>query len=339
MPTLRDLAELFGLRIDREVVQAAAWPPGDLMQGNTVSVRRLLDRFGAAGEALRNFRQSVAPSAFAAVDRPTLAKAMRDRILDPATTDQLDTPLCGPASIALVLALKKPVKYVQVIRELFETGRIRINDDRSIEATEKLRKGPFPSPDKSGNLLNAADWILCASLRDDENWFWEVSGNDIKSGLAGGLATGFEMASWARDLLGRDVKVNPPVWPGTTLMDGEMGALRKAGAVAVGGGFGFLCIDSFLLNDGGDDDEEDMGWTAIEHRPGFRSPPSPFRHSKNDGILPDHWIAVLGDFRETGDRMTVRVWSWAREYVLSGSSDSLEEYLWGTVTGTLTGEP
>jgi len=60
-------------------------------------------------------------------------------------------------------------------------------------------------------------------------------------------------------------------------------------------------------------------------------------HSEDDDFPPDHWVVYLGGLtpRNPGedDTITLRLWSWAKEFTMSGTADSFGEYLYAVVTG------
>ena len=161
---------------------------------------------------------------------------------------------------------------------------------------------------------------------------------DVEGGASGGkslqgLTTWSPMADWTDDI----VKLNYH-WE-TCFVSGELEALLHAQDAIDAGGVAFLMIDSNLIRDGGDDDEEDIHYRKSPHAAG--EPVAPMGnpvHSKDDDLPPDHWVAYLGGLtpRNPGDddTITLQLWSWGAEYQMSGTADSFGEYLYAVVTGT-----
>jgi hypothetical protein len=176
--------------------------------------------------------------------------------------------------------------------------------------------------------LTDVDWLWAATIRDDENITEDV---DDGQGLEG-LTLWGAMADWTRQLLGLNSH-----WE-TCFHSGELDALLRAQDAIDAGGVAFMLIDANLIKDGGDDDEEDMRWRRAKHS--ARKPlgtPGDLQHSEDDAFPPDHWVVYLGGLtpRHPGedDQIELKLWSWGREYTLSGNCDSFGEYLYAIVTG------
>jgi hypothetical protein len=305
MATLRDLTELFGASLSPDIVKKRVWPEGALIVDGALSLRATLDRFGEAAQQLRIFRRGSTPSAWKSAERTFVADGLRDRVLDPAIIRQVDTPLCGPLAVAFSFARRDPVGYIRTITDLFDHGSAAAPNGHYIRPDDDLLGGALPSGE-----LNQADWIFGAALRDDENWFWDVEGEEVKGGLSGGITTSYEMGAWTRDLLQLPTRLIPDTWPGPIAIFGEIKMLRAAAAAVLAGGEAFLCINATLLRNGKGDDEENMGWKLTEHATQGRTGPGNFTHSQDDGLLPDHWIVLLGDYVEQGEHVSLKVWSW-----------------------------
>jgi hypothetical protein len=171
-------------------------------------------------------------------------------------------------------------------------------------------------------------------MRDDENVWEDVEGN-AANGLET-ITTWGEQADWSRDVLGL-----PNTGWETCFTSGEVDVMRKVRNAVSAGGVGFFCIDSALISDGGDDDEENAWWRASAHFAG--AAPTGFGekfHSEDDGPpWPNHWVVYLGGMSLSADPadddpLEFRVWSWGREYKLTCTVDAFSEYLYAGATGT-----
>ena len=304
----------------RTSAAAGFWPP--LKGGPTISLREMTRRFAPSGAALRNLANGGA-DVWEHIDRPAVVRQVRDRLRDPGVMSQKPTDLCGPFSVVVELARRRPVEYVKWADELLTAGTLA-TPSRTIEAEDDLRERPVPQ-----GQLTDVDWLFAATIRDDENVFEDV---DDGEGLEGMTLWG-AMQGWTGDLLGLH-----PNWE-SCFHSGELDALMAAQSAIDAGGVAFLLIDANLLKDGGDDDEEDMYWQLASHTP--RQPVGGLgsaKHSEDDAFPPDHWVVYLGELnpRNPGedDQITLKLWYWGREYVISGNCDSFGEYLYGVVTGT-----
>jgi hypothetical protein len=249
---------------------------------------------------------------------------LRDRLRDPAIMRQTPTDLCGPFAILVELARRNPVGYVKAAAELLDKGTLTTPTGEVIEAEEDLRERPVQD-----GPIGHVDWLLAATMRDDENITEDV---DDGQGLEGMTLWG-AMADWTRDILNLDSH-----WE-TCFHFGELDALLHAQDALDAGGVAFFLIDANLIKDGKDDQEEDMRWRSTQHeRRSPVGPPGPWTHSEDDAFPPDHWVVYLGGLTprtpDGDDTITLRLWSWGREYTLSGTADSFGEYLYAVVTGT-----
>lgn len=102
------------------------------------------------------------------INRARLANALRGRIANPDKINQRSTGLCGVVAMVRVWAFECPDKYVSFAIDLFEkgVGEMRgrqTHSARRIEPSSSL-KNATPPPG-----MNAADWIVAASIRESLN--------------------------------------------------------------------------------------------------------------------------------------------------------------------------
>jgi hypothetical protein len=290
-----------------------------------VSLRWLANRFSASGAALRSLAAS-GGNLWDHMERQVIVAEIRDRLRDPMIIDQHPTGLCGPMSVVMEFARRAPLRYVLAVKEILETGKLTCPTGRVIEAEEELRQEP-----KIVGNIGQVDWLLAATMRDDENIWEDV--DDNANGLESMTFWG-EQRDWVRDLL----DLPNGGWE-TCFNWGEVDCMKQAQEAVNAGGVAFFLIDSNLLKDGGSDDEEEMRWRRSIHT--ARKPPSPLSgevHSKDDDFPPDHWVAYLGglnlgDDPDDNDAVSIRLWSWGREYVVTGTVGAFTEYLYAVVTG------
>ena len=104
----------------RASVSKEFWPP--LSSGADISIRQLACRFAALGAALRVVASGGSDS-WDQIDRSKVVAQVRDRIRDPGIMLQDPTFLCGPFSVLMEFARRKPVHYVKAVSELLDTGK------------------------------------------------------------------------------------------------------------------------------------------------------------------------------------------------------------------------
>ncbi len=133
------------------------------------------------------FASAAGSAAWPQIDRKMLAAGLIDRINDPNQIAQRGTPMCGPAAFVRTLAIDFPETYAQMAIDLYTRGKARLGT-RTFEPGSELRKAP--------PLLgtNPADWIMLASVRDSDNWFFSPAGW-FRASLAGMTLPG-TMESW-----------------------------------------------------------------------------------------------------------------------------------------------
>jgi hypothetical protein len=326
--TLRDTA--FALDPPAPVWQCKAsmrtftWPPVWPGAGTPGGIRPVMQRYALAGVELRKLAQP-GDHRWKNVNRDTVVSEVRARLRDPALIRQDPTGFCGPLAIVLEWARRRPLNYVQCVRSLLEDGKFTTRSGRVIEAAAELRQLPIPD-----GPIAQVDWMLAATMREDENLNLDIEDGEGWEALTAPGA----MVSWTADVLGLDAK-SYPCWHTE-----EIQSLRAAEKAVNNGGVGFLLIDRNLLLDGGDDNEEEMFNRFRWHVPG--APPADWgnkRHCEDDtGPWPTHWVVLLsvdlaanaGD----GDPIDVRVWSWGKEFQITGTAEAFGEYLYETVAGT-----
>jgi hypothetical protein len=251
-----------------------------------------------------------------------LVEQLRFRLRDPGVITQNPTHLCGPIAVVVELARRNPEEYVRAVTELLERGAFTTVGGASISAEAELREEPVPT-----GAIEEADWILAASMRDDANVHEDV--DDEATGLES-LTLWGAMAYWTRNVLGLSSS-----WE-TTMTSGELPALRKCPEALAAGGVAFLLVDADLLKTGVRETEEEIWWQRANHLPGLPVQPfGPLTHAKDDDWPPNHWVVFLGDLALGGEDgpISLRVWSWGAEFVITGTADSFTEYQYAVVTG------
>jgi hypothetical protein len=262
----------------------------------SVSDRSDLTPAGMLEWTLQNFESSTTPGVWPQIDKAALMSDVRATVADPeGQVYQARAQFCGPCSIIVELAKNMPRRYVRVCQELYETGTF-YGRSNAVSASSDLRATNV------GQDMSPADWLLAATMRDDENAIFGVSPDStgIVSDIQG-MTTHWEMEGWAGEILYKDNTANS-----TTFVWGERDAITYAEQVYAGGGVAFVMIDSDLItNPGGD----------------------------SNPLVPDHWVVYRGGLGFNNDRIQFRVWSWAQFYDVDVPLGRFEDCMFGTVTG------
>jgi hypothetical protein len=230
------------------------------------------------------------------IDRADLAQGLRARIDNPDLINQGQASLCGPADFFHDLAIDDPVTYARAAIELYETGATNVG-------TQKIR----PSHDLKIHLIPAnanvdpADWILCASLRDQDNWFFDYQSET--DGLAG-ITMPHSMADWFRKAGYTDIVNDTNIAACKDLANAKAASRFFTRGYKVS-----LFINSEML-------EADT--------------------QSDPALIPDHWVGLtspisfLGIEADPASKVSFQVYTWGEGHrkVPESGSLSIEHFLW-----------
>ncbi len=246
-----------------------------------------------ASFAAEQFEQSERGGLWAKISKKALAENLRERRQSALEIDQERSNFCGPTSIVYELARTQPRRYIELSRQLYETGGFWSRTKR-VEATEKLMA------DDIGQKMDPADWMLIATMRNAENTLFKVeaAAKGLVSGLQG-MTHPWEIKGWAEEiLLKEDVEVD------TCFVAGELDAIKAGHAAWEAGGSAFILLNMAILKSG----ERDL-------------PP-----------WPDHWVVYQGGLEIDDDRVAYNVYSWGRIIELDLTRKRFEKSLFTVVT-------
>ncbi|MEM7339048.1 MAG: hypothetical protein AAF467_10400 [Actinomycetota bacterium] len=268
---------------------------GDADYTITYSVRDRtdVDADSRADIAAAEFERSEQAGVWAAIDKATLLGNVRDRQNRAIEIDQERSNFCGPTSVVYELARTQPRRYVEMCRQLYETGGFWSRSER-VEAPQSLRS------DAVGQKMDPADWMLIATMRNAENALFKVkaASRGIRSGLEG-MTHPWEIKGWAEEILGKDdVDVK------TCFVFGELDAIKRAQEAFDAGGSAFILLNMAVLKSG----ERDI-------------PP-----------WPDHWVVFHGNLDITDDRVTYDVYTWGKIMTLDLDRERFEDHIFTVVT-------
>ncbi|UWR22820.1 hemopexin repeat-containing protein [Sulfitobacter sp. S190] len=252
---------------------------------------------------LAAFRAGTGPGAWPELDRATVADQIAANIATPLIVDQARTPLCGPAAIVYLYAKRRPDDYARFCIDLFEKGHARMR-------TKTLHPSALVKSSSPAGLVNQADWMVMAAMRDAENALFDIDGTEQgwEQGIVQGVTTPWEMKGWLREMLmlGDVTYESCAVW-------GEEAAVKSCDTACKAGGVGLMMVSAALAGN-----------------------PAP------RVAFPDHWVVFEGAlnidhgdwWRHDSGHFKFRVWSWGGILPVSLSEGRFEDYMWGVVYGT-----
>ena len=185
-----------------------------------------------ADDALQSFQASKTKGVWPNINKQELVEQIRARIKNPVLVSQDGTPLCGPAAITYELVSHYPRRYIDIVRQLYETGKFLARTYTFAPSDDFIKSAV-------GAGIEAVDWMVLGAIRDSENWFFDIEPDSPK---AAGITSPWEMRGWSWEILGYDFAN----WD-STFVWGEFDALRSAQEAVNRGGVAFLMVESAML--------------------------------------------------------------------------------------------
>jgi hypothetical protein len=248
--------------------------------------RKLVDEFAA--------RTKSGGGLWLHIKRDELAAGLRARVDNPDIISSGGTNLCGPAAFAHDLAIDDPVSYVKAAIDLWETGSAVIGT-QSIKPKKDLKV--YKLPPTIG--ISPADWILLASMRDTDNWFFDYQeeGDAVAAmTLPHTLEKWFKQAGYTEVLNDTNLVACK-----------DLANARKASSLFSAGYKVCLFINSDMLD-------------AATHN--------------NASLYPDHWVGLYtritidGIAADPASKVTFKVYTWGRVQSVPESGDlSIKHFL------------
>lgn len=116
------------------------------------------------------FEAKTTKGKFTKLSRANVAQGVRERIKDPFLIQQSVTGTCVPASVVHGLAKNRPLDYAAAVTGLFDIGGWTIG---KWVLKPDVALFDMPCPVSADFPFNEADWVILASIRDSENWFFD----------------------------------------------------------------------------------------------------------------------------------------------------------------------
>lgn len=145
---------------------------------------------------VEDFKKLTMPGKFKKFDRAVVAEQVRKRVEDPFKINQGTAGVCAPAATAFAIARSDPEQYAKAVTQLFNLG-FAIIAKWQIKPDAELLELPCPQG------IEQADWILLASIRDSENWFFDYHNTKDEHGDG---TTSPEVVKWMKLAGFREIK-------------------------------------------------------------------------------------------------------------------------------------
>lgn len=128
-------------------------------------------------------------------DRQIVYKQAENRAKDPWKISQEYSSLCGMAALYYILIKKDPDLYLKIVKELFRTGEVKVNDfiiKPHDEALSMYNMDPRSS-DYATVRMPYVDWIVLATTRSREASLYE---NLVYKGVEKGSMDMIKAVNW-----------------------------------------------------------------------------------------------------------------------------------------------
>jgi hypothetical protein len=260
------------------------------------------------------------------------AKEIAARIVNPFMIMQVYLPYCGQAAILFELVRRNPLLYLTWCIECWTRGRIT-SFDHTYHAGDVLNAKSFPDKEWYNSKVSASDafddsvskidWIMMVTMRNDLNWFFDNSPDEIASswGLLNvaewdieGMTMPGGMADMASDFLGVTLTREGYVF------STEETALQDAGEHAADGRVAFLNIDAELL----DPAQSGFPWITPNHWCSIISSVATSVVSKSDPSLNSYTFFVYSWGTDSD-------WKVALPMQVQAKDEDVDDDLWGVM--------
>jgi hypothetical protein len=139
-----------------------------------------------AAEIIYGFLKRMGSGYFPNLDRDRVGIDLLFRVGNPGLMYQDKAGLCGPFAFVYGFASDSPSQYAKYAVDLYEKGKAKIGE-MVINPSEACRSYSPPSS------MSPADWLTAASLRDSDNWWFDVDDEDV--GYSAGANVG-DVEKW-----------------------------------------------------------------------------------------------------------------------------------------------
>ncbi len=231
----------------------------------------------------------------------TVNAGIEDRMKDPKLINQENSNTCGPAAIGMALAKHDPQGYKDFVSDLYYNGQATYNNYSVKPDEQVLQTSAWDNMAWVQSQTAPADWVLLASIRDNENSMIDYGDEKILGWqeAAGGITFPSEVSS-TLDKMGFDIKSN--TFLKTANLDPTI-TLQYIEAQQIAGNTTIMLIDADLIGD-------------------------------NIGIVtyPDHYVVYAGNLTITNNVVSFDIWTWGKTYQVSAPLSEFKRGFYGGIT-------
>ena len=215
------------------------------------------------------FERRSSGTSWTQIRKRDLIDGLKSRLKDPDEISTRVVNLCGPGAFFRCLAEDDPVAYVKAVISLYETNSARLGT-RTFKAGRDLQTALVASG------MDAVDWILLASLRDDENLVLDY---DNAGGTLSGLTMPAGLAKWFGN-----AKYSAVINETNVFFTKNLAHVQRAGSLHAGGNRVCLLINSQMLA------------AATQG---------------NRSMIPNHWVVLMsGVSVDAAKNLSLKVQTW-----------------------------
>lgn len=261
--------------------------------------------------ALQDFRDSSRNGAWQKINKNNIISSLdhyatnpadqdSDQTLDVFELDQGSLGYCSNIAIAFSLAWRKPRRFIEASRAMYEQGWF-LSRTHSHPISNELKRSTVPSG------IDPFEWLFCAAIEDSENWLTNVTSNNTQEGARNEFEkywldeiVGYENASVTYDDSGTQ-----------DVLDDSNTALSNDGAAILG-------LDSEMI----------------------RSPPNGFLNNPSgkpaNQMDLNHAVTLTRGFVERGDnpaKTAYTIHTWGDRLGVNHPTNIVHNYIYDTVAG------
>jgi hypothetical protein len=146
-------------------------------------------------ERLKEFVTNPRPMKFTRLNRAQVSLQALARLLNHSLINQKTFGLCGPAAIAMETAASRPIEYIKLVSFLCDDGACLFRH-------LMLKPGPAILAYDPDGEMPQADWVVCASLRNDDESLQEEFSKETYGGTTVGEVYEWMIKAGYRKVIG-----------------------------------------------------------------------------------------------------------------------------------------
>jgi hypothetical protein len=294
------------------------------MDDQRLADTRMYSSFDDAQAIIADFITSDATSAWASLDRATVAERLTS-VIAPATggdvgigyrsLSQASLNLCGPAALLVMAVGRDPAVVARYATELFDTGAGSIGNF-TVSASEELLGTDFAAMSALGSIASQAEWMMLSAIRNATEPFWQPEWTGDPNQELAGMTRPEELADWMRQT---------GIW--SSVIDNGRWASNPGIPDATSIGM-YEGTDTAML----------IHLNLIKESIVVDSDSAPREHSWSLlQFFPNHWVILLSEVTSQIDdgSLDYTIWTWGGRMRLRTPQQVFIDNYFGTVSASL----